>query len=120
MTLARTRRCAVTVAVAALMTWASAERSNAQVAPVPAPVNGIASSADCTHDRINDGPTGIPGDGQGRTGGTQDDLCQDQGIQFTGPSVGQVAAVIGPTIIGGTVDTPIQVGPGSHSVTPAP
>jgi hypothetical protein len=39
----------------------------------------------------------------------------DDGVQFVGPAVGQVVTVIGPTIIGGTVDTPIQVGPGNKT-----
>ena len=50
----------------------------------------------------------------------RNDACQDPGIQFAGPSIGQVATVIGPTIIGGVTDTPIQVGPGQHAVNPSP
>jgi len=82
MTLVRLRRRAVTVAAAALLTWAGAPRSNAQVLPGLTPVDGLT------------GP---------------------DGVQFVGPKVGQVATVIGPTIIGGTIDTPIRVGPGAHS-----
>ena len=45
----------------------------------------------------------IPGgDGQGQTGGTQNEICQGAGVVFIGPAVGQVASVVGPTIIGPT------------------
>lgn len=37
---------------------------------------------------------------QGTTGGTQNQICQGSGLAFVGPSVGQVATVIGPTVIG--------------------
>ena len=118
MTLARKRSRAVTGAAVALLLCSSAPRLNAQVVPMVTPVDGIAGSADCTHDRTNNGVVGIPGDVQGRTDGTQDIACQDQGVEFIGPKVGQVATVIGPTIIGGVIDEPIQVGPGAHTVDP--
>ncbi|HEY2704980.1 MAG TPA: hypothetical protein VGL20_14940, partial [Candidatus Dormibacteraeota bacterium] len=44
-------------------------------------------------------------EGQGATAGTENKVCQGGGLVFIGPSLGQVAAVIGPTIIG-----PAQVG----------
>jgi hypothetical protein len=37
---------------------------------------------------------------QGNTGGTEGKVCQGAGLAFVGPSVGQVANVVGPTIIG--------------------
>jgi hypothetical protein len=36
----------------------------------------------------------------GATAGTANSVCQGSGLSFIGPSVGQVAAVMGPTIIG--------------------
>jgi hypothetical protein len=39
-------------------------------------------------------------DGQGRTGGTATQVCSGGGLTFIGPSVGQIATVIGPTILG--------------------
>jgi hypothetical protein len=43
-------------------------------------------------------------DGQGRTGGTQTHVCTGAGLTFIGPSVGQMASVIGPTIISPVVN----------------
>jgi hypothetical protein len=37
---------------------------------------------------------------QGAVGGTTSSVCQGSGLSFIGPSVGQVATVIGPTVIG--------------------
>ena len=37
---------------------------------------------------------------QGATAGTANSVCQGSGLSFIGPSVGQVATVMGPTIIG--------------------
>jgi hypothetical protein len=39
-------------------------------------------------------------EGQGGTAGTQPQVCMGSGLSFIGPSVGQVATVIGPTTIG--------------------
>jgi hypothetical protein len=38
-------------------------------------------------------------DGQGRTGGTATQMCAGAGPSFTGPSIGQIATVVGPTIV---------------------
>jgi hypothetical protein len=40
------------------------------------------------------------GDGQGPTGTVNTDICQGSGVMFVGPQIGQVASVIGPTVIG--------------------
>jgi hypothetical protein len=44
-------------------------------------------------------------DGQGGTAGTQTIVCMGSGLVFIGPSTGQIANVIGPTIIGSNVGT---------------
>jgi hypothetical protein len=59
------------------------------------PVAGASASLD-------NGPcaTGDTPSQQGATGGTTNSICQGGGVVFVGPSVGQVATVIGPTVIG--------------------
>ena len=44
-------------------------------------------------------------EGQGATAGTENKICMGGGLVFIGPSVGQVATLIGPTVIG-----PAQIG----------
>jgi hypothetical protein len=55
-------------------------------------------------------------EGQGGTGGTANHICQGSGLVFVGPSVGQVAAVIGPTIIGPAVIGATVVAAGDGAV----
>jgi hypothetical protein len=46
------------------------------------------------------GPCGtISNEGQGRAGGNEASVCQGAGLAFIGPSVGQLATIIGPTIM---------------------
>ena len=124
MALNRTRRGAVATALAGLSICASAAGANAQVLTgtpaVQAPINGSASSGACTHDRHNTGGFGFGGDGQGRTGGTEDVQCQGAGLQFIGPAIGQVASVMGPTIIGSNVNAPVQTSAGSSAANFVP
>ena len=42
-------------------------------------------------------PTGA--EGQGGTGGTTAQACLGAGVSYVGPAIGQIATVIGPTII---------------------
>jgi hypothetical protein len=42
----------------------------------------------------------------GDAGGVQNQVCGG-GLTFVAPSVGQIASVVGPTIIGGVVNGPI-------------
>jgi hypothetical protein len=50
------------------------------------------------------GPCGRPSvQGQGSTAGVSNQVCQGAGLTFNGPSIGQIATVIGPTIIGPAV-----------------
>ena len=53
-------------------------------------------------------------DGQGRPGGVTNIVCQGTGLTFVAPAVGQIASVIGPTIIGGVVGN-AQVSAGNSS-----
>ena len=60
------------------------------------------------------GPCGIDNAQlQGDTGGTNNQVCMGAGLAFIGPSIGQVATVIGPTIIGPAVVGSINVGAGN-------
>jgi hypothetical protein len=44
------------------------------------------------------GGTSTAGQGQNNTGGTTSLHCLGSGLSFTGPAIGQIATVIGPTI----------------------
>jgi hypothetical protein len=65
------------------------------------------------------GPCGtISNEGVGRASGNEASVCQGAGLAFIGPSVGQVATIMGPTIISpGFVGTVIQ---GTGNVTVGP
>jgi hypothetical protein len=59
-------------------------------------LNGGANAAACGISSGNEG--------QGGTAGTETVVCNGAGgLSFVGPQIGQVASVIGPTIIGGVV-----------------
>ena len=46
------------------------------------------------------GPCGtVSQEGQGRASGNEASVCQGAGLAFIGPSVGQLATIMGPTII---------------------
>jgi hypothetical protein len=57
--------------------------------------------------------------GVGDAGATVNQICGAV-LAFVGPSTGQVASVIGPTIIGSTIAAPITVSPGPVLVTSVP
>jgi hypothetical protein len=62
-------------------------------------------------------PTGA--EGQGGTGGTSAQACLGAGLSFIGPQVGQIASVIGPTIISpGFVGNNIVVAAGNGAAGP--
>jgi hypothetical protein len=51
------------------------------------------------------------------TGGTENQICQGGGgLVFVGPAVGQVATVVGPTIIGPSQVGTVVVSPGNVNV----
>jgi hypothetical protein len=57
--------------------------------------------------------------GVGDAGATVNQICGAD-LVFVGPSVGQVATAIGPTIIGSVVAAPITVSPGPVAVSGLP
>jgi hypothetical protein len=65
------------------------------------------------------GPCGtVSQEGQGRASGNEASVCQGAGLAFVGPSVGQLATIVGPTImspgfVGGVILTTgnVAVGP---------
>jgi hypothetical protein len=58
------------------------------------------------------------GIGQAPTGSTTALTCLGTGLNFVAPAIGQVAAVIGPTIIGPAVVGNLAVTAGSSAVAP--
>jgi hypothetical protein len=81
------------------------------VRPDPVPAGLLAFSG---------GPTGAEAcsrqnlDGQGTTAGTSPQVCIGSGLSFIGPSIGQVATVIGPTTIGpAQVNSVVSAGNGA-------
>ena len=59
-----------------------------------------------------------PAEGQGRTGGNDIEVCMGTGLAFVGPASGQVATVIGPTIISPAVVGGTIVSAGNVAVGP--
>jgi hypothetical protein len=57
--------------------------------------------------------------GVGDAGATVNQICGAV-LAFVGPSTGQVATAIGPTIIGSTIAAPITVSPGPVAVNSLP
>jgi hypothetical protein len=70
-----------------------------------------------------DAPSGCVGSnapsGVGDAGATSNQICGAV-LAFVGPSTGQVATTIGPTIIGSTIAAPITVTPGPVMVSSVP
>src|SRR6266513_3132805 len=86
MTVKHRKRAVITTLAAAVLSMC------ATPAPEAVAFGGFEGGAPC-----DDYPGG---DGQGATGGTNNEVCQGSGVIVLGPQVGQVATVIGPTIIG--------------------
>jgi hypothetical protein len=104
---------AAALAVAAPVTAASA----AIVPGAPGLPGGVVQGGQA------DGPTGCLGSnapsGIGDAGATSNQVCGAV-LVFVGPSIGQVATAIGPTIIGSVVAAPITVTPGPVAVSSLP
>jgi hypothetical protein len=92
------RRVSFAAVIAAAALTVGAPAAGARTFPAAAGValpiggNGALASGLC-------GGTSTAGQGQGGTGGTTSQHCLGAGLSFTGPSIGQIATVIGPTII---------------------
>jgi hypothetical protein len=94
----------------------------AVAAPVSGARAGVVPGAVAQGGQAN-APSGCVGanapSGVGDAGATSNQICGAV-LAFVGPSIGQVATVIGPTIIGSTVVAPITVSPGPVAVSPLP
>jgi hypothetical protein len=66
------------------------------------------------------GPCGnaVAGENQGRTGGNDIEACVGAGLSFIGPTIGQIATVIGPTTISPAVVGGSIVSAGNVAVVP--
>jgi hypothetical protein len=74
----------------------------ASASPVPAGVGGPLNLGPIGNNpAVAWGPCGTPtgAEGQGGTGGTAQQACLGAGLSYVGPAIGQIASVIGPTII---------------------
>jgi hypothetical protein len=84
---------AVGAPVAGAITWPTSAGLPALSAAFP--VAGVPAAAGQAV-----GPCGtISDEGQGRASGNEASVCQGAGLAFIGPSVGQLATIVGPTII---------------------
>ena len=104
----RTRRAAVFVTTVGLTLCLPALPAHAQVVDPVAPGVPLAAGA-CSPETIGS-PTQS-------TGGTENEICQGGGgLAFVGPAIGQVATVVGPTIIGPSQVGTVVVSPGNVNV----
>ena len=101
----RRLRVAVVLTALGLAAWAPALPASAQVVDPAVPVAPGACS-----------PATIGSPTQS-TGGTENEICQGGGgIAFVAPAIGQVATVVGPTIIGPSQTGTVVVSPGNVNV----
>ena len=108
----RRRLLALSAAMAAMAVAAPVSGATAAIVPGVVAQGGQANApAGCTG---SNAPSGV-----GDAGATVNQIC-GAGLVFVGPSIGQVATVIGPTIIGSTVAAPVTVSPGPVAVSSLP
>jgi hypothetical protein len=69
-------------------------------APFGGPGQGLGPIGDNPATAVGPCNTPTGAEGQGGTGGTSGQACLGAGLSFIGPSIGQIASVVGPTIIG--------------------
>jgi hypothetical protein len=100
----RIRLAASAIAVATLAIAAPVGSATAQV-----PVGGVPFPGGC--------PFTVSPSGIGDAGTVQNQIC-GAALVFTGPSIGQVASVVGPTIIGSVVNAPVTASAGPVGVVP--
>jgi hypothetical protein len=102
--------------MAALALAAPVSGARAALTPIGLP-GGVAQGGQA------DAPSGCVGanapSGVGDAGATSNQICGAV-LAFVGPSTGQVATAIGPTIIGSTVLAPITVSSGPVAVGSVP
>ena len=110
------RLLALSVAMAALAVAAPVSGAGAALTPIGLP-GGVAQGGQAV------APAGCVGanapSGVGDAGATSNQIC-GAGLVFVGPSIGQVATAIGPTIIGSTIVAPVTVSSGPVAVTSLP
>jgi hypothetical protein len=87
----------------------------------PAAINGFAPPLGDGGVGSRDGVCGSSSgaEGQGGTAGTNAYTCVGAGLVFVGPAIGQIASVIGPTIIGPGYVGAINVSAGDGSINGA-
>jgi hypothetical protein len=89
----------------------------AMAAPAPIGFGGVGQGGQANAPALCVGanaPSGV-----GDAGATSNQIC-GAGLVFVGPSVGQIATAVGPTIIGSTVVAPITVSPGPVAIDSVP
>jgi hypothetical protein len=110
------RLLALSAAMAALAVAAPVSGARAALVPIGLP-GGIAQGGQAN------GPSGCVGSnapsGVGDAGATVNQIC-GVSLAFVGPSVGQIATAMGPTIIGSTILAPITVTPGPVAISSLP
>ncbi|MDX6686187.1 MAG: hypothetical protein QOF86_2315 [Baekduia sp.] len=80
--------------------------------PVATDPNGVSQGA-CN--------TQIGAEGQGPPGSIEDKVCMGAGLSFIGPSIGQIASVVGPTTIGPAfIGTSVASAGGNVVIGPTP
>jgi hypothetical protein len=110
------RFLSLSAALTALAVAAPVSGAKAAFPPIGLP-GGIAQGGQAN------APSGCVGanapSGVGDAGATSNQICGAL-LVFVGPSTGQLATAIGPTIIGSTIVAPITVSPGPVAVTWVP
>jgi hypothetical protein len=106
------RLLALSAALAALAVAAPVSGARADIVPGGVGQGGQANApSGCVG---SNAPSGV-----GDAGATSNQICGAL-LVFVGPSTGQIATAIGPTIIGSTVLAPITVSPGPVAVSSLP
>jgi hypothetical protein len=112
-TTARRRLAALAATVAALALAGPVSATSADVVPP----GGVAQGGQAN------GPSGCMDanapSGVGDAGATVNQICGVD-LVFVGPSIGQLASTVGPTVIGSTILAPVTVAAGPVAVTGLP
>jgi hypothetical protein len=101
----------LSAAIAAVAVAAPVSGARAEVVPGGVAQGGQAVPSGCVG---SNAPSGV-----GDAGASSNQIC-GAALVFVGPSIGQVATSIGPTIIGSTVAAPITVSAGPVAVNSVP